>query len=98
MMFNCYLHGWSNRYEACPICHGRVIITSTGSGTPDEDLLKRCEYDDVKKCGNHFVVDVTIPFGHGRPVVNASDYGFQGLKGKCKHCGAKLMVDWKEVD
>lgn len=29
-MYNCYLHGWSNHYSACPACQGQY---STSSGT-----------------------------------------------------------------
>lgn len=35
-MFHCYLHGWTSRIEACPICH--LVVTWTSSGTGIEKL------------------------------------------------------------
>lgn len=50
-MFNCYLHGWSSRQEACPLCHPMTTWTSndTFSGIPphlDKSLLE--EIDTLK--------------------------------------------------
>ena len=48
-MFNCYLHGWSDRYGACPKCFPVETYTSSSTASLPPDYIVGISGQELEK-------------------------------------------------